>query len=352
MAISEKDILRIQKQSRDVLLLKGENHYHLISLTGKEKPAAFEKLLRVYPCSDEKLRELGFRFSAFRRDRSHAVVLQGYAKGDRITLWLGNSREFTLGLDYSEAFLSQFFEGCAVVKRVYPQKESVTSPFVKIYTVALGIFSIICGLLFWINGSPNRLWGGLCVVCYFAIVATVLFSPDFLNFRYKKSRGHAFRRKMVYVAYAVTGLAITLRTLEDFQISNGAAGKLALISLVGVGLLFLIAWVLKRDIFSSLGERITVAILVAVVGWGTVGQINFLADRTSPQQTTAVVLELTEEFHARGGTSCLCVVQFADGGQQEFMVSRRIYRQMEVGSSVQIFYYGGMVIPYAMIEPL
>lgn len=353
MAVSEKNVLHIHNQSRDFILLKGENRYHLISLSGREKPATMEKLLHIYPCSDAKLSELGFRFSAFRFDKSHRVVIQGYAKGDPITLWLGTVRDFSLGADYSDDFLTDFFEEFSITKRICDQKELRISPPVRFFTFFISVFGMVCGILFWAQGEANKLWSYLCLLYHVGTVLMVLVSPDFGDFRYRRSRGHKFRKSMVYTAFAVTGFAIVLRTSEDFQMSNGAVGMMALISIVCVGALLVAIRLLRRPICDSLVEFVSVSILVAVIGWGTVGQVNFLTDRSSPVQDTAVVQDLQKEFLARGGNTYLCVVEFPDGREQEYVVSPQVYRQMEIGGSVQTFQYrGGLGISYVLVEPI
>lgn len=353
MAVSEKNVLHIHNQSRDFILLKGENRYHLISLSGREKQATIEKLLHIYPCSDAKLSELGFRFSAFRFDKSHRVVIQGYAKGDSITLWLGTVRDFSLGADYSDDFLTDFFEEFSITKRICDQKELHISPHVRFFTFFLSVFGVVCGILFWAQGEANKLWSCLCLLYHVGTVLLVLFSPDFGDFRYRRSRGHKFRKIMVYTAFAVSGFAIVVRTSEDFQMSNGSLGMMALISIFCVGVLIFAGRLLGRQICDSLVEFVSIGFLVALIGWGTVGQINYLMDRSSAVQATAVVQDLQKEFHTRGGVTYLCVVEFPDGKEQEYVVSPQVYRKMEIGGSVQTFHHsGGLGIAYVLVEPI
>ena len=66
MAITEADYLHVHQGESTYLLLRGSTHFHLVRVDAGLTEPVMKRLLRMYPCGDNRLRELGVTFSAFK----------------------------------------------------------------------------------------------------------------------------------------------------------------------------------------------------------------------------------------------------------------------------------------------
>lgn len=355
--MAQNDYLQIRKGEQEYLLLKSDSHFHLIRVDSSLTESKMSRLLRIYPCSNDQLRELGLHYSAFKAENLRGVVIKGYSCGDEIELWIGNTAKYTLCSDYTDEQLSAFFDGYTITRRLPSQWAGLDPKHILIISWTLNIVSVICSLLFCILQTPYKLWSALCILCPVTAVALRLFFPTSFTLEdesMEKKIG-AFRKSrrkgnLLIPSVIVPGIALSIRSLTDFTFPDSTIIMLlvaaAIISVVAV----VLYGILNNGFRNGLVNAIGILFGAVLVCLGVVGQLNYLLDFNKPE---AYILEVSDKQVDRGhkSTSYYCTVTMPNGEILEVNMSASTYRNIEVGEDISVTYHNGAFgIPFYTVE--
>lgn len=347
MAMTELDYLHIRKGVQSYLLLKGTTHFHLVRVDSNLSESKMSRLLRIYPCGNDKLRELGLHYSAFKAENLRGVVFYGYNIGDELELWIGNTVRYTLASNYTDEQLSSFFHGYTITRSLPSQRTGLPPKHIRIISWTLNIVSLICSLLFCILQTPYKLWSALCVLCPVTAVALRLLFPTSFTLEdgsMEKKIG-TFRKShrkgnLLIPSVIVPGMALSIRSLTDFTFPDNTFTMLlvaaAIISVVAV----VLYGILNNGFRNGLVNTIGILFVAVLVCLGVVGQLNYLLDFNEPE---AYILEVSDKKVDRGprSTSYYCTVTMPNGESLEVNMSASTYRGIEVGEEITVIYHSG-----------
>ena len=119
MAVREGEYLLLQQGQKQFMLLRSGSKFHLFTVDKRFTEEREEKLMQLYPCSEETLRELGFTFTAW---YVRGVAAGGCDAGETLILYVGKKKyRYTLADDYTQEQMGGFFEG--IEKYPMPKKK-------------------------------------------------------------------------------------------------------------------------------------------------------------------------------------------------------------------------------------
>ena len=357
MAITEQDYLHIHKGESTFLLLRGPEHYHMIWIDARWSENALQKLLRIYPCTEETLRKQGFRASAFKAENLRYVNTRGTQTGDELEFWVGaDLRQYTFGRDYTPERLETFFSGAHVHHHQPEQWKGLPVSIVRKVTWGLNGFSIILAIVYLFWGMSNRLLGTLCVLCQLLAILLPVFFPESFTLEEETIRTYSRERKYrpgkLAVALLSTAGAMTLRTLSDFTMEDRylliSMGIMAILA----GAAFLGGYFISIRVRATPINYIPMALCLALFCSGTVLQLNYALDFNN---NPSCEVEVVDKHADRGGksTSYYCDVELPNGERKEFRVSGTTYGELEIGEEAMVTEYAGAFgIPFSILESI
>lgn len=357
MAITEKNYLHIHQGHNSYLLLRGPHHYHLVLINVTLAEGGMEKLLRIYPCSEEVLTQKGFRVTSFKISNLRRVITEGTQMGDKLDLWVGSVvQQYSFGSDYSQEVLNAFFEGTYVEHRKLMQWNGLPLPMIRKITWGVNGFSIAIAIIFSLWGNCNRALSVLCLLCQLVCTVLPMLFPESFTLAEKIWKGNPVRiskyqpGSLVYAFVAVI-TAMTVRAMTDFNMSfnsylliSGIMAILAVCAFLG-GL-----WKFQRVRIASPSHYIGLIIFVVFMGFGTVAQLNYALDFAPNISYEVQVAEKTTHGVGRG-TSYYCFVELPNGEIRECHISRLEYNRLVTGQDVLLNEYAGVFgIPFSTLE--
>jgi hypothetical protein len=356
MAVTESDYLHIRTENASFLLLRNSTHFHLIRIDAGLSEAKMAKLLRIYPCEANRLRELGISFSAFKSTSLRGVTIKGYRNGDPIEFWLGSIvREYQLDTDYSEEFIHNFFAGHFINNRLPPKWDGLERNLIRKITWSLNWFSCACSAAFLWLARPYWLWSVLCILCQIAALVVVLIYPSsFTLLENRKQKYLNAGKGHLLPAYSAPLFVLGLRTLRDFTFEGRAFLSLFLTSVAvscGVTLL-LYVFVFRKNprIRHPIGEAVAMVILTVFLSFGMVGQLNYLLDFHYTTEHIAEVVSKDYEYSTKS-TTYSCTAQLPNGQTIELSIDGRTYQAIQVGDDVLVTHHEGTFrIPFFTIQ--
>lgn len=356
MAITESDYLHIHKGESTYLLLQSPTHFHLIRIDAQLTESRMMRLLQIYPCDTNQLRELGVRFSAFKAESLRGVVIKGYQTGNTLELWVGSDvREYQLGADYSDEILTNFFTGHLITRRLLPEQEGFDPSMIRKITWSANGISIACAILFYFLQTPYRLWSVLCIVCQLSALALTLLYPAAFTLADDSKKNKQYTNKdkgHLLPALAAPGFALCLRTLTDFTFHSNVFWTFLLVSFVAASVLCAIYIWLNKGLRNGVLNAIAVFLAIVFFGLGTIGQLNYLLDFNHADR---YVVEVIDKQLSQGtkSTSYYCTVQLPDGEFMKLSLSGKAYRTVNIGDDVVVIRHDGAFhIPFSMVETL
>lgn len=357
MALTERDYLHIHRGENTFLLLRASSHYHMIWIDAKWSEKALQKLLRIYPCSEEVLRKQGFRASAFKAENLRYVITTGTKTGDELEFWVGSDlRQYTFGSDYTPEFLDAFFMGAHVHHRQPAQWNGLPMPTIHGITWGLNGFSILLAFVFSLWGEPSRILACLCLLCLFAAaVLPMVFRESFtLEEETFKTYGAKpkYRPGKLWPALVAPAIAMTLNMLENFTMEGRYLFVMMGIMLLVEVAAFIGGLVTSIRVRTTPVNYVLLALLLMIFSSGTVGQLNYVLDFHDKPSYEAQVLD-KRQYRGSRSTSYYCTVDLPNGEFKEFSVRRSIYEQTEIGEDVLITDYAGAFgIPFSTLETI
>lgn len=109
MAVREGEYLLLEQRGRQFMLLRSGNRFHLFTVDKRFTEEREEKLMQLYPCSEETLRELGLTFTAW---YVRGVAASGCDAGEELILYVGKKKHrYVLSDDSTREQMATMFDG-------------------------------------------------------------------------------------------------------------------------------------------------------------------------------------------------------------------------------------------------
>ena len=109
MAVREGEYLLLKQGEKLYMLLRNADRFHLFTVNKRFTEEREEKLMELYPCSEETLRELGVTFLSW---YVRGVAASGSEAGDALILHVGKKKHrYILSDDYTQEQMGRFFDG-------------------------------------------------------------------------------------------------------------------------------------------------------------------------------------------------------------------------------------------------
>ncbi len=336
------EVLDLYKGQERWLLLRSPQCYHLIRTQGLSEEQ-MEKLLRIYPCRNDRLKAMGYHFSAFKKVNLQRVLVTGFRAGATLELRIGTDmRKFTLGQKTTLEELEEFFSGTEIVHRPAPVWKGWDQGLIRKVTWVVNGTAIAAGLEMWLFWGGSKAWSWLGILSLLTSILLMLSFPDSFAFAEGKDKGHLF--------WGIMAVALGLAAqMEGYTMENGAFLRLVGLAALPVLLLLPLIWRSTLRANFRLLETVSVAFHLLLCGSLTMHRLNGLMEFDPPARTTAWVLETGS--HGSRSIHYDCTVQLPDGEILELDIAFPQYKSMEAGDEIQVLHYDGAFgVPFRVVE--
>ena len=349
MAVQEGEHLLLQQHEKLYMLLGGRGTFHLVSVDKKLTEERDAQLLRLYPCSEQTLRELGITVSAL---KVRGVAANGWEAGDELVLYVGKKKHrYVLSDDSTQAQMALMFDG--VEKFQMPKKKQKSGdwrlakqkkewiPWMRgIKTVLLlAALGSSAGLLLHHPG-----WSILGILVSITCGVLDLLLPQYftlLDLAKGSKQKHA-----IGLGFSAA-MPLMIQTLYVFERYNYLTMEIHLWS-AGLGILICIAFGLwSREFAERTGDLLALGLLLILFLAGPIGMVNDLTDRVEPEISRVEVVGMHVSHSSKSGDNHYCTILLEDGEEFDLQVNRDQYAQIQVGQDITVAYHpGGLGIEY------
>lgn len=341
MAVIEGEYLLLQQNEKLYLLLGSRGSYHLVSVDKRLTEEREQQLLRLYPCSDQTLRELGITFSAL---KVRGVAASGWEAGDELVLYVGKKKHrYVLSDDSTQEAMAQMFDG--VEKFPMPKKKRKSSDWrlekqkKKLVPIMKGIKTVL--LLAALGSSAGLLlhhpaWSILGILVSVSCGVLDLVFPQYFTLL---DLANGSKQKHAIGLGFPAAVPIMVQALYVFERYNYLTMEIHLWS-AGLGILICIIFGLWcREFAERTGDLLALGLLLILFLSGPIGMVNGLLDFNRP----AVYPVMVEDKHTSSGksTNYYCTVTLAEGESFDLSVSKQDYSGIEVGQQITIAHHAG-----------
>lgn len=350
MEVHEGEYLLLQQKEKLFLLLGSRGGYHLISVDKRLTEEREQQLLRLYPCSDQTLKELGITFSAL---KVRGVAASGWEAGDELVLYVGKKKHrYVLSDDSTREQMAKLFDG--VEKFPIPKKKRKPSDWrlekQKKERIPLmkGIKTVL--LLAALGSSAGLLlhhpaWSILGILVSVSCGALDLVFPQYFTLL---DLANGSKQKHAIGLGFPAAVPIMVQAMYVFARYNYLTMEIFFWS-VGLGILICIIFGLWcREFAERTGDLLALLLLLAMFLSGPIGMVNGLLDVNRP----AVYPVTVEDKHTSSGksTNYYCTVTLAEGETFDLSISKQNYAGIEVGQQITIAHHaGGLGIEYVSL---
>lgn len=319
------------------MLLKSLTHFHLVKVDAGLSARTYNRLMRMYPCDNDALKELKLHFSAFRAESLRHVVLTGNKRGDVLKFWVGTSlREYTLQDNYSEDELNCFFCDQQRTWRIPPKWEGFDPELIRKITFGMTALSVISSVWFCFFARPYRLMALVCILWQVVSIILVSVYPESFTFLESVKKQRNQRQGCLLAALVAPGFALTLREMIDFTyLGNAGFWRILLVAFVIWIPAALILIVRARQLREDVPEFVAILVMILFLNLGTAGYLNYLLDFSAPKTHA---LEIVDKHIDRGSksTSYYITVDLPDSEAMELNISAGKYRNVAVGEQILV----------------
>ncbi len=174
MSITEQDYLTVRRGGKVWVLLRSENHFHMVAVDTAFTEKNRRRLMKCYPCDRSVLESWGLTVVSVRRENLRHITVTGEERARKILL---NREEFELGNNYSEAFLRRFFEGHPMTVRI-SKWEGMPRETIRNLTLVLNFLALSSSVAMFFAYGSLRLWAWICLCCVGAVWGLCTFQSD------------------------------------------------------------------------------------------------------------------------------------------------------------------------------
>lgn len=347
MAVWEGEYLLLQQKEKLFMLLRHGNRFDLFTVDKRFTEEREERLMQMYPCSDQTLRELGVNFTAL---TLRGVAANGWEAGDSLILYVGKKKHrYVLSDDSTQEQMAKLFDG--VEKFQMPKKKYSSSnwrlekqrkelvPVMRGIKTVLLILSLVstAGLVFHHPG-----WSILGILVSVTCGILDLALPQYFTLL-DMAKG-SVQKNAIGLAFPAA-LPIMAQALYVFGRFNYLTFEIFFWS-AGLGILVSVIFGLNaREFADRTGDLLALILLLVLFSSGPVGMVNSLTDFAEPETYRVVV----EDMHISNGKSdkYYCSITLQNGEEFDLQVTRAQYDTIEPGQILSIALHpGGLGIEY------
>lgn len=340
MAVLEGQYLLAQQgQNKHFLLLRNGEQLHIITVDKRLTEEAEEKLLSIYPCQEEAIREMGINF---RSVTPRGVAVSGPDAGDALVLYIRKKKEkYVLSDDYAMEQVTAFFDG---IQRFYPPKKKGKKdpdawrleeqkaewlPWMRrIKWLLMGVSVLSCVLLL-----QSPVWGVPGLLVSLACMALdIRYAAYFTLLDWGKGR----EQKHAIGLGLAASLPLLVQTLYVSRAYDFIGMDVFLWSVAAAAVVGLVMKGLAREFEDRTEDLLALVLLVAIMASGPVGLVNGLADRDRPQVQTVCIEKKYISNGAKRADRYMLEFSLADGREAQLEVSAGDYAYFEVGDSIGV----------------
>ena len=347
MAVQEGEYLLLQQSEKLYMLLGSGGTYHLVSVDKKLTEEREAQLLRLYPCSDQTLQELGITFKVL---KVRGVAASGCDAGEELILYVGKKKHrYGLSDDYTQEQMAKMFDG--VEKFPMPKKKYKPADWrlekqkKELVPVMKGIKTVL--LLAALGSSAGLLlhhpaWSILGILVSVSCGVLDLVFPQYFTLL---DLANGSKQKHAIGLGFPAAVPIMVQAMYVFARYNYLTMEIFLWS-AGLGVLICVVFGLWcRELADRTVDLLAMLLLLVLFLSGPIGMINGLTDRSEPKISTVIV----EDKHKSSGksTSYYCTILLPGGEAFDLEVSRADYDRIETGQNVIIACHeGGLGLEY------
>lgn len=347
MAVQEREYLLLQQNDKLYMLLGGKDSYHLVSVDKKLTEEREAQLLRLYPCSEQTLRELGITVSAL---KVRGVAASGWEAGEELVLYVGKKKHrYVLSDDSSQGQMNAMFDG--VEKFQMPKKKENSSGWrlskqkKKLIPYMKGIKTLL--LVAALGSSAGLLlhhpaWSLLGIAVSITCGVLDLVLPQYFTLL---DLAKGSRQKHAIGLGFPAAAPIMIQALYVFNRYNFLTMEIFLWS-AGLGILICIVFGLRcREFADRTGDLLALGLLLVMFLSGPIGMVNDLLEWEETRTYPVTV----EDKHISSGksTNYYCTILLENGESFDLSVSKPDYDQINAGEQIVIAHHsGGLGIEY------
>lgn len=351
MAVGEGEYLLLQQgQSKLFLLLRNGTQFHIVTVDKRLTAEAEEKLLNLYPCSDETLREPGINF---RELFPKGAAVSGPDAGDTVILYMGKMKQkYVLSDDYSMDQVAAFFDGIEWFQppknkrkqdpdawRLEEQTPALVPVMKRVKQILMVLSILSCGMLVF-----HPLWSLLGIGVSIGCAVLDIRYPAYFTLldmskgsKQKHAVGLGFAASLPILVQALYVLHSFTFITAEIHVWSAAVGILTTLL---IGCFAREFRERKRDLFAMV-------LLLCLFCMGPVGMANYLTDRREPQRETVCIENKYISSGTKSGKKYMLTICLENGTDVRLQVDRGKYEELSVGDEIAIeIRSGGLGIGY------
>ena len=224
---------------------------------------------------------------------------------------------------------------------------------------ALLIVTGLIDLVYLIVGTQNKWLTAAAMICFVIyLLLPICFPVYFSIVPPERSRDYRQRelRYPLGAGLMLHGIVLSMKTISDFWFLSWL--KLLLLTVMCAFLTTGVMILLAKEFRVKDQIRLGFLVIMLMISYGIVGQLNYLLDFTPPRTE---LTEITEVDFFSGGsgkysaldefTRYTCTVELEDGSEATFTVPSYQTDGMWLGNKVAVEYHeGGLGLDYAAIR--
>lgn len=195
---------------------------------------------------------------------------------------------------------------------------------------------------------PYKLFSALSLLPFPITLATICLFPNDIILDDKMDKNHNSQVEFL-TPLIFSGFVPALRTLLDFNFLTWRP------LLLLAGLLLIVITVLLLVFYAKLRQQIGLLLGILFLSitfcLGTVGQLNYLLDTSTPQQQEAVITQMRISKSSKSPDEYILTLITHSGTEMELNTSKEHYLSLSIGENVTVYTRtGGLGIPYAIAD--
>ena len=224
---------------------------------------------------------------------------------------------------------------------------------------ALLIVTGLIDLVYLVVGTQNKWLTAAAMICFVIYLLLPICFPVYFSI-VPPERSHDHRRRALRyplgAGLMLHGIVLSIKTISDFWFLSWL--KLLLLTVMCAFLTTGVMILLAKEFRVKDQLRLGFLVIMLMISYGIVGQLNYLLDFTPPRTELTEITEVDFFSGWRGKHSALdeftrytCTVELEDGSEAIFTVPSYQTDGMWGGNNIAVEYHeGGLGLDYAAIR--